>query len=194
MASESSNVSDFAAAADQKMFLRSKINPEFQTEVGTSVINSCNILKNVTEYTDNSDAVEVDMTQKELEKFVEFHNHFLSTATVTDKDLQWTNAFFKEMPENEFKEFCWKADYLDSQRFLEAAGDYVLSKMEEMEVQQIQEYLNIQDDFTLEERKAMEKHPLEFFNGVFFQQDDAATTPGAAPAAAAPGDQPALQQ
>uniref|UniRef100_A0AC35GNV2 Uncharacterized protein n=1 Tax=Panagrolaimus sp. PS1159 TaxID=55785 RepID=A0AC35GNV2_9BILA len=92
------------------------------------------------------------------------------------------------MSENEFKELCWKADFLDSQRFLEAAGDYVLSKMEEMEVQQIQEYLNIQDDFTLEERKAMEEHPLKFFSGVSIQQD-VADTPGAAPA-----DQPASQQ
>uniref|UniRef100_A0A914QK95 Uncharacterized protein n=1 Tax=Panagrolaimus davidi TaxID=227884 RepID=A0A914QK95_9BILA len=175
MASESSDVAP--EAAEQKMFLRSKINPEFQIEVGSSVINCCNILMNVTEHTDNSDAVEVDMTQKQLvkqlEKFVELHNHFPSTAKLTDKDLEWTNAFFKEMPENEFKELCWKADYLDSQRFLEAAGDFVMAIMEEMEVPQIQKYLNIVDDYTPEERKAMEEHPLEFFTGVSIQQDEA---------------------
>uniref|UniRef100_A0A914PSM3 SKP1 component dimerisation domain-containing protein n=1 Tax=Panagrolaimus davidi TaxID=227884 RepID=A0A914PSM3_9BILA len=87
-------------------------------------------------------------------------------------EIEWTNAFFKEMPENEFKELCWKADYLDSQRFLEAAGDFVMAIMEEMEVKQIQEYLNIVDDYTPEERKAMEEHPLEFFTGVSIQQDE----------------------
>uniref|UniRef100_A0A914PL14 SKP1-like protein n=1 Tax=Panagrolaimus davidi TaxID=227884 RepID=A0A914PL14_9BILA len=177
--------SEFASAsapevAEPKMFLRSKINPEFQIEVGPSVINCCNILKNVTEHTDNSDAIEVDMTQKQLEKFVELHNHFPSTAKITDKDLEWTNAFFKEMPESEFKELCWKADYLDSQRFLEAAGDFVMAIMEEMEVKQIQEYLNIVDDYTPEERKAMEEHPLEFFTGVSIQQDEAEQQPQAA--------------
>uniref|UniRef100_A0A914PU39 Uncharacterized protein n=1 Tax=Panagrolaimus davidi TaxID=227884 RepID=A0A914PU39_9BILA len=120
MASESSlSTAPVIAAVEQKMFLCSKINPEFQIEI------------------------------------------------------EWTNAFFKELPENEFKELCWKADYLDSQRFLEAAGDYVMTIMEEMEVMQIQEYLNIVDDYTPEERKAMEEHPLEFFTGVSIQQDDA---------------------
>uniref|UniRef100_A0AC35F3P0 Uncharacterized protein n=1 Tax=Panagrolaimus sp. PS1159 TaxID=55785 RepID=A0AC35F3P0_9BILA len=158
------------------MFLRSKTNPEFQIEVGPSVINCCSILQNVTEHTDNSDAVEVNMTQKQLEKFVELHNHFPPTATIMDKDKEWTNAFFNEMPENEFKELCWKADFLDSQRFLEAAGDFVLSLMDE------------------KERKAMEEHPLEFFTGVSIQKDDAATPgveDGETPAAA---DQPASQQ
>uniref|UniRef100_A0A914QGE7 Uncharacterized protein n=1 Tax=Panagrolaimus davidi TaxID=227884 RepID=A0A914QGE7_9BILA len=145
MASESSAAPE-VAAVEQKMFLQ---------------------------HTDNSDAVEVDMTQKQLEKFVELHNHFPSTAKITDKDLEWTNAFFKEMPENEFKELCWNTDYLDSQRFLEAAGDFVMTIMEEMEVKQIQEYLNIVDDYTSEERKAMEEHPLEFFTGVSIQQDEA---------------------
>uniref|UniRef100_A0A914PFM5 SKP1 component dimerisation domain-containing protein n=1 Tax=Panagrolaimus davidi TaxID=227884 RepID=A0A914PFM5_9BILA len=84
------------------------------------------------------------------------------------------------MPENEFKELCWKADYLDSQRFLEAAGDYVMAIMEEMEVKQIQEYLNIVDDYTPEERKAMEEHPLEFFTGVSIQQDETEQQPQAA--------------
>uniref|UniRef100_A0A914QJW2 Uncharacterized protein n=1 Tax=Panagrolaimus davidi TaxID=227884 RepID=A0A914QJW2_9BILA len=156
----------------QKMFLRSKINPEFQIEIGPSVINCCNILKNVTEHTDNSDAVEVDMTQIQLERFVELHNHFPATATLADKDLEWTNNFFKQMPEADFKELCWKADYLDSQRFLEAAGDFVLAELENLEVPEIQKYLNIVDDYTPEERKAMEEHPLEFFTGVSIQQDE----------------------
>uniref|UniRef100_A0A914YRL4 SKP1-like protein n=1 Tax=Panagrolaimus superbus TaxID=310955 RepID=A0A914YRL4_9BILA len=168
MATESS-----ASTAAPKMFLRSKIDPEFQIEVGPSVINCCNILKNVTEHTDNSDAVEVEMSQIQLEKFVELHNHFPAIAAITDKDLEWTNAFFKEMSDQDFKELCWKADYLDSQRFLEAAGDFVLNKLEDMEVKDIQEYLNIVDDYTPEERKAMEEHPLEFFTGVSIQQDEA---------------------
>uniref|UniRef100_A0A914YT34 SKP1 component dimerisation domain-containing protein n=1 Tax=Panagrolaimus superbus TaxID=310955 RepID=A0A914YT34_9BILA len=77
------------------------------------------------------------------------------------------------MSDEDFKELCWKADYLDSQRFLEAAGDFVLNKLEDMEVKEIQEYLNIVDDYTPEERKAMEEHPLEFFTGVSIQQDEA---------------------
>uniref|UniRef100_A0A914R6Z0 SKP1-like protein n=1 Tax=Panagrolaimus davidi TaxID=227884 RepID=A0A914R6Z0_9BILA len=188
---DSSSTSADAAASEvpaQKMFLRSKINPEFQVEIGPSVINCCNILKNVTEHTDNSDAVEVDMTQKQLERFIDLHNHFpAATATLADKDLEWTNNFFKQMPENEFKELCWKADYLDSQRFLEAAGDLVLAELENMEVPEIQKYLNIVDDYTPEERKAMEEHPLEFFTGVSIQQDEAekAAAQGGQDAAAA---------
>uniref|UniRef100_A0A914Q858 Uncharacterized protein n=1 Tax=Panagrolaimus davidi TaxID=227884 RepID=A0A914Q858_9BILA len=46
-------------------------------------------------------------------------------------------------------------------------------KYRNMEVKQIQEYLNIVDDYTPEERKAMEEHPLEFFTGVSIQQDGA---------------------
>jgi hypothetical protein len=153
----------------QKMFLRSKIDPEFQIEIGPSVINCCNILKNVSDYTDNSDAVEVDMTQKQLELFVELHEHFPPTAEITDKDLDWTNMFFKQMPDAFFKELCLKADFLDSQRFLEAAGDFVLEEMEEMDVAQIQQYLNIEDDYTPEERAAMEANPLEFFTGLAMQ-------------------------
>uniref|UniRef100_A0AC35GI46 SKP1 component dimerisation domain-containing protein n=1 Tax=Panagrolaimus sp. PS1159 TaxID=55785 RepID=A0AC35GI46_9BILA len=160
MADSSSTPADIADAAApevpaQKMFLRSKINPEFQIEIGPSVINC------------------FDMTQIQLERFVELHNHFPATATLADKDLEWTNNFFKQMPEADFKELCWKADYLDSQRFLEAAGDFVLSELENKEVPEIQKYLNIVDDYTPEERKAMEEHPLEFFTGVSIQQDEA---------------------
>uniref|UniRef100_A0AC34G4W8 Uncharacterized protein n=1 Tax=Panagrolaimus sp. ES5 TaxID=591445 RepID=A0AC34G4W8_9BILA len=189
MATESTSPVDVAAPeiSGQKMFLRSKVNPEFQVEVGPSVINCCNILKNVTEHTDNSDAVEVDMTQTQLEKFVELHNHFPATADITDKDLEWTNNFFKEMSDEDFKELCWKADYLDSQRFLEAAGDFVMHKMEDMEVPDIQKYLNIVDDYTAEERKAMEEHPLEFFTGVSIQQDEAEQAVDAATPEVQPG-------
>uniref|UniRef100_A0AC34F983 Uncharacterized protein n=1 Tax=Panagrolaimus sp. ES5 TaxID=591445 RepID=A0AC34F983_9BILA len=101
MAAENSNVaSETAAAASdgqpevagQKMFLRSKVNPEFQIEIGPSVIN------------------------------------------------------------------CY------------------------MEVPDIQKYLNIVDDYTPEERKAMEEHPLEFFTGVSIQQDEAEQAAVTAPA------------
>jgi hypothetical protein len=156
----------------QKMFLRSTVDPGFKIEIGPSVINSCSILKNVTEYTDDSEPVDVDMSQKQLEKFVELHNHFDPSDPITKKDIEWTNTFFKQFTEEEFKEFCWKADFLDSQRFLEAAGDFVLSVFEEMEVPDIQRYLNIVDDYTPEERKAMEEHPLEFFTGVSIQKDE----------------------
>uniref|UniRef100_A0AC35EZD6 Uncharacterized protein n=1 Tax=Panagrolaimus sp. PS1159 TaxID=55785 RepID=A0AC35EZD6_9BILA len=86
----------------QKMFLRSRINPEFQIEVGRS---------------------------KQLEMFVELHNHFPRIAKNTDKDLDWTNMFFKQMPKAFFKELLWKADFLDSRRFLVAAGDFVLAEL-----------------------------------------------------------------
>uniref|UniRef100_A0AC35FEM9 Uncharacterized protein n=1 Tax=Panagrolaimus sp. PS1159 TaxID=55785 RepID=A0AC35FEM9_9BILA len=166
----------------QKMFLRSKINPKFQIEIGPSVINCCSILKNGLEHTDNSDAVEVDMTQKQLEMFVELHNHFPPTAEITDKDLDWTNMFFNQMPDAFFKELCWKADVLDSRRFLEAAGDFVMEQMEAMNVAQMQQYFNSEDDYTPEERAAMEANFFEFFTGLAIQQQHAQVVPAQEPA------------
>ena len=158
-------------SAGVKLTLRSKTDSAFTIEVGSHVIEACSILKNVAEHTDNSDAVEVDMTPKQLEDFVKLHDHFKSKPA-GEKDLEFTNGFFKAMSDAEFKDLCWKADYLDSQRFLEAAGDFVLAKLEELEVKDIQNFLNIVDDYTPDERKAMEEHPLEFFTGVSIQQDE----------------------
>uniref|UniRef100_A0A914Q4T8 SKP1-like protein n=1 Tax=Panagrolaimus davidi TaxID=227884 RepID=A0A914Q4T8_9BILA len=163
----------------QKLTIRSSIERNFTIEVDERVINSCTILKNVQEHTNDNGEVEVDMTPKQIEKFVELHNHF-ATADAP-KDLAWTNNFFAAMPEQEFKELCWKADYLDSQRFLEAAGDFVLNSMENMEVPEIQNYLNVVDDYTPEERRAMEEHPLEFFTGVSIQTDDNAPSTSGEP-------------
>lgn len=157
------------AASNIKLTLRSKIDPLFTIEVDHRVIDSCSILKNVTEHTDNAEAVEVEMTPVQLSKFVELLNHF--DGPEAPKDPEFTTAFFKEFSDAEFKDLCWKADYLDSQRFLEAAGDFVLAKFEDMEVPEIQDYLGIVDDYTPEERKAMEAHPLEFFTGIQLQQD-----------------------
>uniref|UniRef100_A0A914Y939 Uncharacterized protein n=1 Tax=Panagrolaimus superbus TaxID=310955 RepID=A0A914Y939_9BILA len=162
-----------------KITLRSSIDPKFSIEVDDRVIQSCTILRNVQEHTNDDGEVDVDMTQRQLQNFVDLHNHFPSADA--PKDLEWTNNFFREMPETEFKELCWKADYLDSQRFLEAAGDFVLNQMENFDVPEIQSYLNVVDDYTPEERRAMEEHPLEFFTGVSIQNDDNAPSTSGEP-------------
>uniref|UniRef100_A0AC35FH54 Uncharacterized protein n=1 Tax=Panagrolaimus sp. PS1159 TaxID=55785 RepID=A0AC35FH54_9BILA len=78
------------------MLLRSTTNPEFHIEVDPSVINCCTVLRNADQYAHNPDEVEVDMTQMQLEKFVEFHNHFDGTP-ITETDIAWTDEFFENM-------------------------------------------------------------------------------------------------
>uniref|UniRef100_A0AC34G1M9 Uncharacterized protein n=1 Tax=Panagrolaimus sp. ES5 TaxID=591445 RepID=A0AC34G1M9_9BILA len=151
------------------IILRSKITPNFTIEVGSRVINSCTILKNVIEHTDNSGFIDVDMNQKQLEKFVDLHNHFDSPSD--PKDPEFTTKIFDTFSGEEFKDFTFKADFLDSQRFLEAAGDYVLNRIEFDDVQKIIEYLELEDDYIPEERKAMEEHPLEFFANIKFTDE-----------------------
>ena len=107
------------------------------------------------------------MTKKQLEDFVAVHNHYPSAKT--PNDLQFTIKFFKNHSDADFKALAWKADMFDSDRFISSAGDYVMHLMEGMDVAQIQQYLNIVDDYTPEERIAMEEHPLEFFAGIAIQ-------------------------
>ena len=160
-----------------KLQLHSLINPTFYIEVDERVIASSDVLSNlvckffptyfhylihlVSASTSNNAPVDVDMSEKQLKIFVELHEHFPSPDAPAD--TPFTNGIFSQLTDDEYKELCWKANYLDSQRFLEAAGQYALSKMEEFSVPEIQNFLNIIDDYTPEERKAMEEHPLEFF-------------------------------
>ena len=161
-------------AAVQKMILRSKIDTDFQIEVDSKVINCCNILKNVTEHTDNSDAVDVDMSKWQLEKFVELHNHFEDPSNLEEKDLEWSNAFFKAMEDQDFKDFFLKAHQcLGSQRFLKSVEDFILFKFENMEVEP-NGYQNIFNDYTPEEEKAIRESPLYIFNGITIQEEEAA--------------------
>ena len=153
----------------EKVILRSLATPGFTIEVGPRIINSCSILKNVTQHTDNSDTIEVEMNQKQLEKFVELHNHFETPDS--PKDPEFTKSIFDSFTDDEFKDFTFKADFLDSQRFLEAAGDYVLNKINDLEVPEIQKYLELIDDFTPDERRALEESPLEFFSGIKFKDE-----------------------
>uniref|UniRef100_A0A914YJ03 Uncharacterized protein n=1 Tax=Panagrolaimus superbus TaxID=310955 RepID=A0A914YJ03_9BILA len=125
----------------ETLVLRSLIDPKFSVEVDGRVIKSCSILQNVQDCTNNDGEVEVNMTQKQIEKFVHLHNHFPSADS--PKDIEWTNNFFREMPENEFKDFCFKADFLDSQRFIEASGDYAVTLIDEFDIDAIQDYFNI---------------------------------------------------
>uniref|UniRef100_A0AC35F3K7 SKP1 component dimerisation domain-containing protein n=1 Tax=Panagrolaimus sp. PS1159 TaxID=55785 RepID=A0AC35F3K7_9BILA len=161
----------------QTLILRSTVDPEFTIEVDDRVIKSCSVLKNLQDVTKDKGEVPVEMSQRQLGKFVEFHNHFASVDD--EKDLEYTNAFFEKIPEAELKDLCFKADFLDSQRFLEAVGDFLLHKFENAEVDEIRRYLNVVNDYTPEERQALEDHPLEFFTGISIQNnaDDVAAGP-----------------
>uniref|UniRef100_A0AC34G2A8 BART domain-containing protein n=1 Tax=Panagrolaimus sp. ES5 TaxID=591445 RepID=A0AC34G2A8_9BILA len=160
--------------------LRSTIDPEFSIEVDERVIKSSLILTNVQANTNDRGEVKVQLNQKCLEKFVQFHNHFPSATA--PKDIEWTNAFFREMPENEFKELCRQADFLDSERFIEAAGDFALCLVEQNDVAGIQRYFDIVDDYTPVERRTMEDHMLEFFTGASIVTDADAVVSGEASA------------
>uniref|UniRef100_A0AC34FR79 SKP1 component dimerisation domain-containing protein n=1 Tax=Panagrolaimus sp. ES5 TaxID=591445 RepID=A0AC34FR79_9BILA len=155
----------------KRMFISSSIE-NFKIEVGDKVIEACPILRNVSTFSIDNDPVEVDMSQKQLEKFVELHNHFAEDDPWDKTDPKWVKEFFFKMSDEEFKKLCWKADYLDSQRFLNNAANYLLIKLEAMTVEEIQEYLNIVNDYTEDEKIAIESGPLKYFINIAVVEEE----------------------
>uniref|UniRef100_A0AC34G3X7 Uncharacterized protein n=1 Tax=Panagrolaimus sp. ES5 TaxID=591445 RepID=A0AC34G3X7_9BILA len=117
--------------------------------------------------TNDRGEVKVQLNQKCLEKFVQFHNHFPSATA--PKDIEWTNAFFREMPENEFKELCRQADFLDSQRFIEAAGDFAVSLVEQNDVLSPRSRLAALEDEIAVEKARDELLTLQLKNDAMFR-------------------------
>uniref|UniRef100_A0A914Q693 Uncharacterized protein n=1 Tax=Panagrolaimus davidi TaxID=227884 RepID=A0A914Q693_9BILA len=166
------NVISVKTSSSKKIILSSKIE-NFKIQVGPKVIKACSILKNVLKFTNDAESIiEVEMTQKQLEKFIELHEHFSEDDPWNKKEQYWMKKFFSKMSDEDFKELCWKADYLDSQRFLNNAAFYLLSKLQTMKIADFQQYLNIVNDYSEDEKQAIKDGPFKYFTSIAIEQEN----------------------
>ena len=164
-----------------QLYLRSTVDRDFTILIDNRVIQSCLILKDVVskfffqcfifqafhyfseDISEVPPPIEVNLSKKQLEAFVAVHNHYSSAKT--PNDLRFTIKLFKKYTDAEFKELAWKADIFDSDRFTSTAGDFMIHRLKGMNVADIQKFLNIVDDYSPAERKAMKERPMQFFAG-----------------------------
>ena len=150
------------SSSEPKITLRATLDSQkFQAPVSQKIIHASTFLSNIIgkltlftcflsfpipETCTEDTTLDVNMTSKQLQQFIDFFEHYSSTTS--PKDTRFENKFFKNLPDAEFFALCKAVDFFDCDRFTEAAADFVVKKLPGMEKEDMQKYFGIVDDFS----------------------------------------------
>uniref|UniRef100_A0AC34G2N2 Uncharacterized protein n=1 Tax=Panagrolaimus sp. ES5 TaxID=591445 RepID=A0AC34G2N2_9BILA len=138
--------------------------------VNENIINASALLKNLCDLTKVTEPITVQQCSgKSINTFIKLISHY---DEITDKhDKEFEQLFFNSFNDEELAELVKDLSILDSEFFMDSVADYILDKISQMKsLEEIQKYLGLENDFTLDERKSIEKNLLEYFLGINFDK------------------------
>uniref|UniRef100_A0A914Y5B8 Uncharacterized protein n=1 Tax=Panagrolaimus superbus TaxID=310955 RepID=A0A914Y5B8_9BILA len=146
-----------------KITLRASLDFEkLEIPIDQNIIDSSTFLTNISETCTEDTTIDVNMTSKQLQQFVTFFNHYPSTNAPQDEEFE--TQFFGALTNEEFYALCNAIDFFDSDRFTEAAGDFVLrDKIPEMKTEDIRNYLGIKNDMEDKKVELFDPSSLNYF-------------------------------
>uniref|UniRef100_A0AC34FPE3 Uncharacterized protein n=1 Tax=Panagrolaimus sp. ES5 TaxID=591445 RepID=A0AC34FPE3_9BILA len=130
-------------------------------KIGKNVINASVLLKNICDLTERTEAIEINCCGKCFSIYINLFQRYQDVTT--DKhDIEFENNLFNELSDREFVELIQEMCILDSDFFFEAAANFILGKIEKMEWKDMQEYFELEDDFSQGEREMIAENRLEY--------------------------------
>uniref|UniRef100_A0A914NYF1 Uncharacterized protein n=1 Tax=Panagrolaimus davidi TaxID=227884 RepID=A0A914NYF1_9BILA len=133
--------------------------------VDKKVIFSSVLLKNICDITDIREPIMVKCPGDSLKTFISLINHY-QTPFDQENDDKFEKSLYCSLNKNELINLIQDLCVLDSDFFLDSIADYILKIIgeDEMDWNDIQYYLELENDFTENERILIDKNEkLEYF-------------------------------
>uniref|UniRef100_A0AC34F3D7 Uncharacterized protein n=1 Tax=Panagrolaimus sp. ES5 TaxID=591445 RepID=A0AC34F3D7_9BILA len=154
-----------SSSSSQKIQITLRASLDFdklEVPIDQKIIDSSTFLTNLSETCTEDTIIDVNMTSKQLKQFITFFDHYPSAKAPQDEEFETT--FFGALTDDEFYSLCNAIDFFDSDRFTEAAGDFVLrDKIPGMKTEEIRDYLGIKDDMEDKKVELLDPSALEYF-------------------------------
>uniref|UniRef100_A0A914PPM0 Uncharacterized protein n=1 Tax=Panagrolaimus davidi TaxID=227884 RepID=A0A914PPM0_9BILA len=142
-----------------KMYtLRSNDNKNFQ--VNQKIIDASVLLKNSCEFTDITEPILLNCSSKCLDAFVQLINHYDKIIDVHDTEFEI--ELFESFNRDDLGKLVEQIGYLDSDFFVETIADVILDRINGLSWKKIQDYFDLEDDFTGKERYQIRRNKFEF--------------------------------
>ena len=110
--------------------------------------------------TDPREPIPIDCSARYLGTFIKLVDHY--PTLIDDHDAEFEKDLFKNFNDLEISECVKQLAILDSDYLFDSIADVILNRINDMEVEQIQQYLGLQNDFTPAERQLIKEHRLEY--------------------------------
>ena len=114
--------------------------------------------------TDESEPIPLDCSARYLNLFIQLLDHY---PTLTENhDAEFEKDLFSEFDDSELVECVKQLAILDSDFLLVSVADFILDRIKEMSHQKMQEYLELEDDFTPFEREMIRVFTFEYIYSI----------------------------
>uniref|UniRef100_A0A914PLA8 Uncharacterized protein n=1 Tax=Panagrolaimus davidi TaxID=227884 RepID=A0A914PLA8_9BILA len=145
--------------------LRSSIDQK-EFKIDQKVINASTLLKNICEITDINQPIVIKCPSQSLDIYIKFINHCDELSVIHDKKFE--DDLYKEYGDEKLVSIANELSILDSDFVFDSIADLFLDRIKEMKWQNIKGYLEVEDDFTLNERKLLEENRIEYLLSIDF--------------------------